>query len=70
MAKWIINGVIVVVVLMWAATIVADIILPDYNPPPQAHLAMMAIVGALFGKQVIGKAYEDEDKRNGPPPFR
>jgi hypothetical protein len=35
---------------------------PSYVPPPTVHLAMMAIVGALFGRQVLGKAFNEPDK--------
>ena len=65
MGKWAINGIIAVVTTVWAITIIASIVKPNYNPPPTVHLAMMAIVGALFGRQVLGKAYDDNSKGEG-----
>lgn len=66
MGKFAVNGIIVVVAVTWAASIVVGMLKPSYTPPPTVHLAMMAIVGALFGRQVLGKAYSEDAKRDDP----
>jgi hypothetical protein len=67
-AKWIINGVIALVSLVWAASMIADMVNKDYDPPPAINVVMMAVLGALFGKQVLGKAYADERRRDDGKP--
>lgn len=46
-------GVGITVTVIWAASFVADIFVRDYDPSPFLHLAMMTIVGALFGRQFM-----------------
>lgn len=43
---------------VWASSFVADIIMTGYSPSPYIHAAMMAIIGALFGREIIGKDYD------------
>lgn len=47
-----------VVTGIWALSFIADIAIGDYSPSPFIHMAMMAILGALFGKEVLGKGDE------------
>jgi hypothetical protein len=66
--KWAINGIMAIVALTWATSIGVGMVNPAYTPPPTVHLAMMAIVGALFGRQVLGKAYGEEKRDDRKPP--
>lgn len=43
------------VTTIWALSFIADIIIADYSPSPYIHMAMMAVLGALFGREVLGK---------------
>jgi hypothetical protein len=44
----------IVVALVWSASFVADIMLgPDYEPSPYVHFAMMLVLGAYFGRQIV-----------------
>jgi len=52
-APYIINFIALVVTVVWAASFVADVMMKNYNPPAQIHAVMLAIVGALFGFQVV-----------------
>lgn len=53
------NIVILVITLVWAISFIADIVVEKYTPSPFLHMIMMGIVGALFGKRVLGKG-DDE----------
>jgi hypothetical protein len=46
----------IVVTLVWSASFIADIAMESYDPSPLIHLAMMAILGAVFGLQIKRKA--------------
>ena len=52
-APYVINGIAVVVTLVWAGSFIADVMIQTYNPPPQIHMVMLGIVGSLFGFQVV-----------------
>lgn len=42
------------VTVVWAASMAADLILRDkYDPNPLIHAAMMVVLGAVFGIQVV-----------------
>ncbi len=47
----------VLVSLMWSLSVLADMSLADYEVSPLIHMAMMTVVGALFGNELL--------KRNG-----
>lgn len=49
------HAVMGVVTSVWALSFVADIFIDSYEPSPFIHMAMMAILGALFGREVLGK---------------
>ena len=51
-----------VVIGVWALSQVAVMFLPDYEPPAELHLAVMAVLAAVFGLQ------RSEDKDAAPPP--
>lgn len=50
----IVNGIAIVVTVIWAASFVADFLIPTYSPPATIHAAFMLIVGAVFGSQFLG----------------
>ena len=52
---YVVNGIAIVVTLVWAASFVADVSLETYNPPGQIHMIMMGIVGSLFGFQIMNR---------------
>lgn len=45
-----------VVTTVWALSFIADIFVPGYNPSPFVHLAMMTVVGAIFGRNFLVNA--------------
>jgi hypothetical protein len=49
----IVNGIAILVSLVWAISFVADILIAGYDPSPFIHLAMMTIVGAAVGRGFI-----------------
>lgn len=49
------NVVALVVALVWATSFVADIIITDYTPPNEVHLALMVVLGGVFGAQFLRK---------------
>lgn len=55
------NYIIVVITFVWCVNFIVPIFNPDYKPPPEIHLALMAIIG-LFAGQRINKDKEDEKK--------
>lgn len=46
--------VMLTVTFIWAASFIADVLLEEYSPSPYIHAAMMTILGALFGREIIG----------------
>ena len=51
--KRIVNGIAILVSLVWAISFVADILITGYDPSPFIHLAMMTVVGAAVGHGFI-----------------
>lgn len=49
----VINGIAILVSIVWAASFIADILIPGYDPSPFVHLAMMTVVGAAVGHGFI-----------------
>lgn len=49
----VVNAIAAVVTGMWALSFVADIVIADYTPPTNIHVAFMLIVGAVFGSQFV-----------------
>lgn len=48
-------GIALVVTVVWAASFVADLLVPTYDPPTELHAAMLMVVGGIFGVQAIRK---------------
>lgn len=57
---WLINAVIVVVVIAWAANLVARTAVHNYDPPEGLDALMLAVVGFLLAGRQAG--------RDLPPP--
>lgn len=49
----IVNGLAILVSVVWAVSFIADIVVKGYDPSPFIHLTMMAIVGAAVGRGFI-----------------
>lgn len=43
----------VVITVVWAVSFVADLLIPDYDPPSSVGTAMLLVAGALFGEGVV-----------------
>lgn len=50
-----------VIVVAWAASVVADAVLPDYDAPPTVHGLMLLVAGALFGPTITGRRRNDDE---------
>lgn len=55
----IVNGIAVLVSIVWAISFVADIVIATYDPSPFVHLAMMTVVGAAVGSNVLKRKDDD-----------
>lgn len=56
-SAWATNLAIVVVLGMWATSLVVDMLSPTYDPPPGIEPMMMALAGFLFAARTqSGKA--------------
>lgn len=44
-----------IITIAWAASLIADAVLKDYDPPISIHAVMMLVAGAAFGGQFIKK---------------
>jgi hypothetical protein len=51
------------VIAVWGVAQVADVVVADYESPAEIHLAVMLVLGALFGLRG-----SDGDKPDEPPP--
>jgi hypothetical protein len=45
----------VVITVVWTISFTADLLNPQYSPPPTVHALMMLVAGAAFGGSVLGK---------------
>lgn len=43
------------VVVAWVAAIIADVVVPGYDPPDSIHVLMLVVVTALFAPTIIGR---------------
>lgn len=59
LTPYVINGIAIVVTIVWAASFVADVSLGRYNPPGQIHMVMLGIVGSIFGFQIVHRNTND-----------
>lgn len=49
----VVNAVAVVVTVVWGISFIADILIPDYSPPTNVHMALMVVLGGVFGSQFV-----------------
>lgn len=49
----VINGIAIIVTLVWATSFLADILVKGYAPPNGIHLAFMVVLGSIFGVQIL-----------------
>lgn len=52
----VVNSIAAVVTCVWALSFLADIVVDEYSPPTNVHMAFMLIVGAVFGSQFVRRA--------------
>lgn len=48
----VVNAVAVTVTAVWALSFAADVIIAAYTPPTSIHLALMVVLGGVFGSQI------------------
>lgn len=48
----------IVVVVVWAASMVLDAVNQSYDPPAGIHGALMLVLGGVFGARIVGKGNE------------
>lgn len=53
--------VIVVVLTLWAASMILDAVVSTYDPPEALSLAFMAIIGPLVGTLIVRRDRDDSD---------
>ena len=49
-----------IIVIAWAASLIADAVLPEYDAPPTVHGLMLLVAGALFGPSITGRRRNDD----------
>lgn len=47
--------IMVVVATVWLLSFIADVALVRYTPSPYTHMIMLAVVGGLGGREILGK---------------
>ena len=63
-SAWATNLAIVVVLGMWSASLIVDMLVPTYDPPTGIEPLMMALAGFLFAaRSKSGKDEEEGDER-------
>lgn len=55
MSPVVLNGIAIVVTIVWALTVLADVVVDGYSPPPGVHIAFSTVLGGLFGVQIVRK---------------
>lgn len=58
--------VIVVVLVLWAGSLVLNAVIPSYSPPDSISLAFMAILGPLVGSLLVKRGKDDADDPSSP----
>jgi len=49
-----------IVTVIWAASMIVDMLVPTYEVPALVHGLMAGIVGAITGKSLVKRASRDE----------
>lgn len=50
-----------VITAAWAVSFVADLLIPEYDPPSSGGALMLLVAGALFGEGVVRQVKKTED---------
>lgn len=58
---WATGAAVVVVLSVWTATLVADFMVPDYDPPPGIEPLMMALAAFLFASRSPNELDESDE---------
>jgi hypothetical protein len=53
LSQQVVNAVAIVVTAVWGVSFIADILVPDYTPPTNVHMALMVVLGGVFGSQFV-----------------
>lgn len=53
LSPWVINGIAVVVTIIWATSFVVDMLSTEYSPPVGIHVVFTTVVGSIFGYQLV-----------------
>ena len=62
-SEWVTNLATVVVLGVWAVSLVVDMLVPEYDPPPGIEPLMMALAGFLFATRTRPGNDEEDDER-------
>lgn len=62
-SAWATNLAIVVVLGMWSGSLVVDMLVATYDPPPGIEPLMMALAGFLFAARSKSGKDEEDDER-------
>lgn len=54
------GGIAALVIVVWGLVQVADIFVQDYQPPSEIHLAVMLVLGAVYGARKDEPVKPDE----------
>jgi hypothetical protein len=53
LSQQVVNTVAIVVTIVWGISFIADILVPGYDPPTNVHMALMVVLGGVFGSQFV-----------------
>lgn len=62
-SAWATNLAIVVVLGMWSGSLIVDMFVATYDPPPGIEPLMMALAGFLFAARSKSGKDEEDDER-------
>lgn len=59
----VVNGIAIVITVVWATSFLADIFVKNYDPSPFVHFIMLAVAGAIFGHGFFKEGEKDVNGR-------
>jgi hypothetical protein len=57
----------VVIVAVWAASQLATILVPGYEPPDAIHAALMIVLGTVYALRDKDKGTDEDEDDDDPP---
>ena len=57
----VVNGIAIIVTLVWAVSYLSDIIVAGYSPSPFLHAALVLVMTAAFGLKALKKKNGGDD---------